>query len=160
MSDSLWLWDCSMTDFPVLHSLLEFAQTRVHCVDDAIKPSHPLLPPSLLALSLSQHQGLFQWVIFFASGSQSIGASASVSSFQWIFRINFLQGWLIWSPCSKRLQDHNSKVLILWCSAFFMVQLSHLYMTTGCHLRHQEYRNMENGARFYIWYVWLIGAVG
>ena len=48
--------------FPVLHYLLELAQTHFHWVDDAIQPSHPLLPRFPPALSLSQHQGLFQWV--------------------------------------------------------------------------------------------------
>ena len=47
--------DCSMPGFPVLHCLLEFAQTHIHWVNDAIQPSHPLLPPSPSALSLSQH---------------------------------------------------------------------------------------------------------
>ena len=50
--------DCSMPGFPVLHYLLEFIQTHVHGVDDAIQPSHPLSPPSPLALNLSQHQGV------------------------------------------------------------------------------------------------------
>ena len=54
--------ECSMPGFPVLHHLLEFAQTQVHWVDDAIQPSHCLLSPSPPALNLSQHQGLFQWV--------------------------------------------------------------------------------------------------
>ena len=54
--------DCSMPGFPVLHYLLDFAQTHVHWVVDAIQPSHPWSPPSLPALNLSQHQGLFQWV--------------------------------------------------------------------------------------------------
>ena len=54
--------DCSMPGFPVLHSLLEFAQTHFHWLIDAIQPSHLLLPPSPLAPNLSQHQGLFQWV--------------------------------------------------------------------------------------------------
>ena len=53
--------DCSTLGFPVLHCLLEFAQTHVHWVGDAIESSHPLLPTSP-ALNLSQHQGLFQWV--------------------------------------------------------------------------------------------------
>ena len=44
----------------VLHYLLEFAQMHVHCVEEAIQPSHPLSPPSPPALILSQHQGLFQ----------------------------------------------------------------------------------------------------
>ena len=55
--------DYSSPGFPVLHHLLEFAQTYVRWVDDAIQPSHPLLPPSPLAFNLSQHQGLFQWVV-------------------------------------------------------------------------------------------------
>ena len=54
--------DCSIPGFPVLQYLLEFAQTHVPWVGDAIQPSHPLSPTSLPALSLSQHQGLFQWV--------------------------------------------------------------------------------------------------
>ena len=52
----------STLGFPVLHELLEFAQTRVHWVGDAIQLSHLLLSPSLLAFNLSQHQGLLQWV--------------------------------------------------------------------------------------------------
>ena len=52
--------DCSTPGLPVHHQLLELAQTRVHRVGDAIQPSHPLSPPPSLALSLSQHQGLFQ----------------------------------------------------------------------------------------------------
>ena len=54
---------CSMPGFPVPHYLLEFAQTHVHWIDDAIQSSHPLLPSSPPALNLSQHQGLFQWVL-------------------------------------------------------------------------------------------------
>ena len=53
--------DCSMPGFPVLHYLLKFTQNCVHCVSDAIQPSHPLLPPSLsAAFNLSQHQSLFK----------------------------------------------------------------------------------------------------
>ena len=59
LCDSMPL-DCSTPGFPVLHYLLEVAQTHVHRVGDAIQPSHPLSPPSLLALNLSQHQGLLQ----------------------------------------------------------------------------------------------------
>ena len=47
---------------PLSSRLPELAQTRVHRIDDAIQPSHPLPPPSLPTFSLSQHQGLFQWV--------------------------------------------------------------------------------------------------
>ena len=60
---ALWYpMDCTTPAFPVLDYLLESAQTHVHWVSDAIQPSHLLLPPSSPAFSLSQHQGLFQWV--------------------------------------------------------------------------------------------------
>ena len=63
---------------PIPHYLLEFAQTLVHWVSDAIQPSHPLLSPSPSALNLSQHQDLFQWVDSASSG-QSIGVSTLAS---------------------------------------------------------------------------------
>ena len=70
---------CSTPGFPVLHRLPEFAQTHVHWVGDAIQPSHPLSSPCPPAFNLSQHQGLFLMSWLFASGGQSIGASASAS---------------------------------------------------------------------------------
>ena len=60
--------NCSTPGFAVLHHLLEFAQTHVHWVGDAIQPSRPLLSPFPLALALSQHQAVF------TSGGHSIGA--------------------------------------------------------------------------------------
>ena len=54
--------DCSTPGFPVLHQLLEFTQTHVHLVSDAIQLSHPLSSASPLALNLSRHQGLFQLI--------------------------------------------------------------------------------------------------
>ena len=54
--------DCSTPGFPVLYHLRKLAQIHVHWVSDAIQPSHLLLSPSSPAFSLSQHQGLFQWV--------------------------------------------------------------------------------------------------
>ena len=54
--------DHSTPGIPVHHQLPEFTQTHVHCISDAIQPSHPLSSPSPLALNLSQHQGLFKWV--------------------------------------------------------------------------------------------------
>ena len=62
VSDSLQPMDCRTPGLPVHHQLLEFTQTHVHWVGDAIQPSHPLLSPSPPALNFSQHQGLFQWV--------------------------------------------------------------------------------------------------
>ena len=70
--------DCSTADLPVNYQLLEFTQTHVYWVGDAIQPSDPLSSPSPPALNLSQHQ-LFQMSQFFASGGQSIGVSASTS---------------------------------------------------------------------------------
>ena len=78
--------DCSTPCFPVLHYLLELAQTHIHWVGDAIQPSHPLSPPSLPALKPSQHQGLFHWVGSLHQVGETIGASASV------FPMN-TQGW-------------------------------------------------------------------
>ena len=54
--------DCCTPVLPIHHQLLEFTQTLVHWVSDAIQPSHPLLSPSPPAFNLSQHQGLFKWV--------------------------------------------------------------------------------------------------
>ena len=70
--------DCSTPGFPVPHHLSEFAQTHVRWVSDAIQLSHPLLSPSSPTFDLSQHQGSFSMSHLFASGGQSIGASASV----------------------------------------------------------------------------------
>ena len=71
--------DCSTPAFPVLHYLPESAQTCVHWLSDAIQPSHPLLHPSPLALNLSQHESLFQWV-------DSSHQVAKVLELQWIFQ--------------------------------------------------------------------------
>ena len=68
-----------MLGFPVFHYLSGFAQTRVHWLSDTIQLSHPLLPLSPPALSLSQHQVSFPMSQIFTSGGQNIGASASAS---------------------------------------------------------------------------------
>ena len=62
VSNSLRPQNYSAPGLPVHNQLLEFTQTHVHSVSDAIQPSHPLWSPSPPALNLSQHQGLFQWV--------------------------------------------------------------------------------------------------
>ena len=54
--------DCSTPGLPVHHQLPEFTQTHVHCISDAIQPSHPLSSPSPPTFNLSQHQGLCKWV--------------------------------------------------------------------------------------------------
>ena len=70
--------DCSMSGFPVHHQLLELAQTHVHRVGDAIQPSHPVIPFSCCLQSFPV-SGSFPMSQFFASGSQSTGASTLAS---------------------------------------------------------------------------------
>ena len=105
VSDSLWPMDCSTPGFPVPHHLPEFAQNHVHWVSDAIQPSRPLSPPSP-ALNLFQHQDLFQWV----SSSHKVAKVLELwhQCFQWIFRVDFLYDWLIWSCCSRESQEFSS----------------------------------------------------
>ena len=71
--------DFSTPGFLVHHQLLEFTQTHVHWVGDAIQRSHPLSPLSPPAFNLSQHQGLFQWVLSLHQVAKSITVSASTS---------------------------------------------------------------------------------
>ena len=80
--------DCSTPGVPVLHNLLEFAQTCVHWVHDAIQPTHhPLSPSSPPALNLSQHNGLFQWVGSSHHVVKVLELQHQHQPFQWIFRV-------------------------------------------------------------------------
>ena len=120
---------------PVHHQLPEFTQTHVHWVSDAIKPSHPLPSPSPPALNLSQHQGLFKWVSSSHQVPKYWGFSFNINPYnEYPGLISFRMHWLDilavqWSLQSL-LQHHSSKASIPQHSAFFIVQLSHLYMTT------------------------------
>ena len=82
--------DSSMPGFPVHHQLLEFIQTHLHWVSDAIQPSHALSSPSLTVFNLSQHQGLFQWVSSSHQMVKVLEFQLQHQSFQWIFRTDFL----------------------------------------------------------------------
>ena len=123
------LMKCSMPGFPVLHYLPEIAQTRLCWVDDAIQPSHLLLPPSPLAFNLSQNQGLFQWVELALHvrwpkyWSFSLSASNEYSGLI-SFRMDWLDLLAVQGTHRSLLQHHSSKASILWRSAFSMVQLS------------------------------------
>ena len=103
--------DCSTPSVSVIHYLTEFAQTHVRWVSDAIEPSHPLSPPSPLALNLSQHQGLFQWVGSLHQVTKVLELQLQHQSFQWVFRIDFLQDGLVWSPCCPRNSQESSPAL-------------------------------------------------
>ena len=136
MSNSLRPHDWSMPGFPVHHQLPELAQTHVHRVGDDIQPSHPLSSPSPTAFNLSQHQGLFQWVSFCIRWPKDWSFSFSISSSnEYSGLISFMIDWFdflaVQAALKSLIQHHSSKTSVLWCSAFFMVQLSHLYMTTG-----------------------------
>ena len=80
--------DCSTPGFPVLHRLLEFAQTHVCWVGDAIQQSHPLSSPSPPALNLSQYQSLSQWAGSLHQMAKVLELQLQ-QSFQWIFRVDF-----------------------------------------------------------------------
>ena len=130
--------NCSTPDWTVLHQLLDLAQIHVHWVADIIQPSHPLSPPSPPALSLSQHQSLFQWVSSLHQVAKVLELQLQLQSFQWIFRTGLISFWMDWldlfavqGTLKSLLQNHSSKASILQCSAFFIFQLSHPYITTG-----------------------------
>ena len=126
VSNSLWPHEPQHTSLPVHHQLPESTQTHVHWVGDAIQPSHPLSSPSPFALNLSQYHGLFQWVSSSHQVAKVLEFQLQHQSFHWIWT-----GWI--SLQSKGLSRvfSNTTVQILWHSAFFIVQLSHPYMTTG-----------------------------
>ena len=131
------LWDsmdCSMAGLPVHHQLLELAQTQVYQVGDATQQSQLLSSPSPPAFKLSQHQGLFQWIISSHQVAKVLVINISPSN-EHPGLISFRMDWLgllvVQGTLKSLLQHHSSKVSILQCSAFFIVQLSHPYMTTG-----------------------------
>ena len=92
--------------------------------------------PSPPAPNPSQHQGLYKWVSSSHQVDKVLEFQLQHQSFQWIFRLIFF-----WMDCldllavqgtlKSLLQNHSSKTSILHCSAFFIIQLSHPYMTTG-----------------------------
>ena len=128
--------DWSMPGLPVHHQLLKLAQTHVHWVSDAIQPSHALSYPSLLP-------SIFPYIRVFSNGSVlyirwpkcwsfsvSINPSNEYSGLI-SFRIIWLDLLTVQGILKSLLQHHSSKVSILWCLAFSMVQLSYPKMTTG-----------------------------
>ena len=118
------LWDpmdCSTPGFPVLCYLPAFAQTQVHWVIDTIQPSH-LLSSSSPALSLSQHQGFFQWVSSLHQVAKLLELQHQF--FQWIFRGDFLWDRLVWFPCSAKRSQKGFSSTTIWKQQFFSAQPS------------------------------------
>ena len=121
---------------PVHHQLPEFTQTHAHLIGDAIQPSHPLSSPSPPAFNLSQHQGLFQRVNSSHEVAKVLEFQLQHQSFQWtprtdLFRMDWLDLLAVQGTLKSLLQHHSAKASIFRHSAFFTVQLSHPYMTTG-----------------------------
>ena len=128
--------DCSTPGLPVLHYVPEIAQVHVHWIDDAIQPSHPLLPSCSAIFGLCQHQGLFQLVGCFYQVARVWSFSFNISpSNEYSGLISFGIDWLdllaVQGTLKSLLQHHSSKASVLQCSAFFMVHFSHAYVTTG-----------------------------
>ena len=128
--------DCSMPGFPVHHQLLEPAQTHEYWVGDAIQPSHPLSSPLLLpsifpSIRVSSNESALciRWPKYW-SFSFSISPSNECSGLISL-RIDWRGLLAVQGTLKSLLQHHSSKASILQCSAFFIVQFSHPYMTTG-----------------------------
>ena len=128
--------DCSIPGFPVLHHLPKLAQTHVQWVGDAIQPSHPLLlasPPAFIFPRIrfftNESALLIRWPKYW-SFSFSISPFTDYSGLI-SFRIDWLDFLAVQGTLKSLLQHHSSKVSILQGSAFFIVQFSHPYMTTG-----------------------------
>ena len=126
--------DCSTPGFPVHHHLPELVQTHVHRVGDAIQLFHRRSSP-FSCLQSFPASGSFPVIQFFASGGQSIGALAAVLPVnEYSGLISFRIDWFDLCPIHgtlKSLQHHSSKASVFQGSAFFIVQLSRPYMTTG-----------------------------
>ena len=126
--------DCSAPGLPVLYDLPEFAQTYAHWVGDAIQTSHPLSSSSQPALNLSLHQGLFQWV----SSSHQVTKvlEHQHQSFEWVFKTDFLQDWLAWSPYSPGDPQESSSTPQFESINFSALNLPYnLTLTSVCDCR-------------------------
>ena len=134
----LTLWDsmdCSSTDLPVHHQFTEFTQTQVHRHGDAIQHSHTLSSPSPPTFNISSIK-VFADVVISIKWLNYLCFSFSISpSSEYSGLISFGMDWLdllaVQGTLKSLLQHHSLKPSILWHSAFFMVQLTHPYMTTG-----------------------------
>ena len=125
----------STPGLPVHHHLPEFTQTHVHWVGDANQQSHPLsfpsplplIPPSIRVFSNEStlHMRWPKYWIFSFSTSPSNEHPGLIS-----FRTDWLDLLAVQETLKSLLQHHSSKASGLQCSAFFIVQLSHPYMTT------------------------------
>ena len=134
-ADSLWPHGLQHTRPPCPSPILACTQTQVHWVGDAMQTSHPLSSPFPPALNLSQHQCLFKWVTSLLRWPKYWSFSFNISPSNEYpglnsFRMDWLDLLAVQGTLKSLLQHHSSKESILQHSAFFIVQLSHPYMTT------------------------------
>ena len=114
------------------HQLLQFNQTHGHWVCDATQPSHPLSSSSPPGFSLSQHQGLFNWVSSSHQVAKGLEFPLHHQSFQWILRTDFLEDGLFGTPCSPRdSQESSSTPQFKSINSSVLSFLYSQYMTTG-----------------------------
>ena len=126
----------STPGFPIHHQLPEFTQTHVHRVGDAIQPSHPLsspfssapIPPSIRVFS-NESTLRMRWPKYCSFSFSIIPSKEHPGLIS--FRMDWLDLLAVQGTLKSLLQHHSSEASILWRSAFFTVQLSHPYMTTG-----------------------------
>ena len=136
VSDSLGHYGLQHNRLPFSHYLLEFAQTHGHQVGDAIQPSHPWLSPTPPAFKFSQHRVFSKESVLRIMWAKYWSFSFNISPFsEYLGLITFRIHWLdllgVRGTLKSLLQHHSSKASILQHSAFFIVQLSGPYMTTG-----------------------------
>ena len=128
--------NCSMPGLPVHHQLPEFTQTHVHRVHDAIKPSHPLsalllLPSIFPSIRVFSNESVLhiRWPKYWSFTFSIIPSKELPGLIS--FRMDWLDLLAVQGTLKSLLQHHSSKASILRRSAFFTVQLSHPYITTG-----------------------------
>ena len=121
--------DCSTPGFPVHHQLLELAQTHVYQVSDAIQPSHHLLPSIFPSIRIFSNESVLhiRWPKYWSISISSSNEYSGLIS----FRMDWLDLLAVQGTLKSLFQHHSSKASFLQHLAFFMVQLSHPYMTTG-----------------------------
>ena len=129
-------WTAARQSSLSILQLLEFAQTYVHWISDVIQPSHPLSSPSPPAFNFSRIRVFSNKFILHIRWLKYWSFSFSISPYNEnsgliSFRIDWLDFLAVQGTLKSLLQHHSSKASILWCSAFFIVQFSHPYMTTG-----------------------------
>ena len=124
--------NCSMPGLPVHHQLLEFTQTHVHWVGDAIQPPHPLsspFPPAPIRVFSNESTLCMRWPKYWSFSFSIIPSKEHPGQIS--FRMEWLDLLAVQGTLRSLLQHHSSKASILQHSAFFTVQLSYPYMTTG-----------------------------